>query len=313
MAGRIKAFVSLGGNLLRAVPDQKDMEEAWASQELTVMVSTKLNRSHLFPGKEAWILPCLTRTEMDMQATGNQTVTTEDSFSHISASVGKRTPASKHLKSELAIVTGIAKAVLEANPKLRWGEWTADYGLVRDLIEATYPDDFKDYNARMFEPGGFYRGNDAHDRVWNTEEKKAVFTAPHRLNAISFEDEPGRFRLITMRSNDQFNTTIYSNDDRFRGVRGSRMVLFMGEADMARHGLRQGDVVALRTSSDDGVERRVDGLQIVPYDVPAGCIAGYYPECNPLIPLWHHAKESKAPAAKSIDVLLERSVAAAAP
>lgn len=176
MAGTISATISLGGNLLRAVPDQEEMETAWARQDLTVMVSTKLNRSHLFPGKEAWILPCLTRTEMDVQATGNQSVTTEDSFSHISGSIGKRTPASKHLKSELAIVASIAKATLDLKPTLRWDEWTADYGLVRDLIEATYPDDFKDYNARMFEPGGFYRGNDAHERIWNTEEKKAVFT-----------------------------------------------------------------------------------------------------------------------------------------
>lgn len=186
MAGEIKAFISLGGNLVRAVPDQKAMENVWASQDLTVVVSTKLNRTHLFPAKQAYILPCLSRFEMDLQARGNQSVSTEDSFSHISGSTGKRSPASKYLKSELAIVTGIAKATLDPNPKLKWDEWTGDYSLVRELIEATYPKDFKEYNARLFQPGGFYRGNDAHERVWNTEEKKAVFTAPKQLNALSF-------------------------------------------------------------------------------------------------------------------------------
>lgn len=149
------------------------MEKGWEKLDLTVMISTKLNRSHLFPGRKAYILPCLSRLEMDKQASGYQTVTTEDSFSHISASIGKRTPASPQLKSELVIVAGIAKATLSDNPKMKWDEWTADYGLVRDLIEASYPKDFKDYNERMFQPGGFYRGNDAHDRVWNTDEKKS--------------------------------------------------------------------------------------------------------------------------------------------
>lgn len=310
MAGTIKAFISLGGNLLRAVPDQKDMEEAWASQDLTVVVSTKLNRSHLFPGKEAWILPCLTRTEQDIQATGNQSVTTEDSFSHISGSIGKRTPASKHLKSELAIVTGLARATLAPNPKLKWDEWTGDYSLVRDLIEATYPEDFRDYNARMFEPGGFYRGNDAHDRIWNTQEKKAVFTTPHRLNAISFDDAPGRFRLITMRSNDQFNTTIYGYSDRFRGIEGTRDVVLMCEDDIAAAGFSEGQSVTLVSDFADGKYRQLSGLTVVSHKLPRGTIGAYYPECNVLNAIDHHDELSKTPAAKAIPVRIVADVSA---
>ena len=173
------------------------------------MVSTKLNRSHLFPGKVAYILPCLGRAEMDMQAKGNQAISIEDSFSMFSGSIGHRTPSSPHLKNELAIVAGVADALLPANPRLKWRDWTADYGLVCDLIEATYPDDFHDYNSRVSNPGGFYRGNSAHDRIWKTESGKAVFTTPDCLTAVGFQDKPGRYRLLTMLSNDQFNTTIY--------------------------------------------------------------------------------------------------------
>ena len=221
IAGKVRGFISLGGNLVRAVPDQKRMEEGWAAQDLVVMVSTKLNRSHLYPGKASYILPCLGRSEVDVQATGNQAVTSEDSFSMINGSVGHRPPASEHLKSELAIVTGIAKATLAPNPKLKWDEWTGDYSLVRDLIEATYPDDFHDFNKRMFQAGGFWRGNPAAERVWKTDSGKAVITTPPQLTSLGFEDKPGRYRLLTMRSNDQFNTTIYGYSDRFRGIGGN--------------------------------------------------------------------------------------------
>lgn len=304
-AGEIKAFVCLGGNLLRAVPDQAKMEEFWPKQDLTVIVSTKLNRSHLFPGKTAYILPCLSRAEMDNQATGNQAVSIEDSFSHISGSIGKRTPASKGLMSELAIVTGIAKATLAANPKLKWDEWTADYSLVRDLIEASYPKDFRDYNARMFQPGGFYRGNGAHEREWKTEEKKAVFTTPDRLNALAFEDADGRFRLVTMRSNDQFNTTIYGYSDRFRGIEGTRDVVLMCEEDIAAAKLEEGQVVTLASDFEDGVRRQLGGLTVRKHHLPRGTIAAYYPECNVLNAIDHHDQMSKTPASKAIPVRIE--------
>ncbi|MGE7370461.1 FdhF/YdeP family oxidoreductase [Neorhizobium sp. NPDC001467] len=305
IAGEIKATICLGGNLLRAVPEQSEMETGWASQDLTVMVSTKLNRSHLFPGRQAYILPCLSRLEIDEQATGPQAVTTEDSFSHISGSLGKRTPASRYLKSELAIVTGIAKATLADNPSLRWDDWTGDYGLVRDLIEATYPDDFKDYNRRMFEPGGFYRGNDAHQRVWNTDEKKAVFTTPDRMNALSFDDAEGRFRLVTMRSNDQFNTTIYGYSDRFRGIEGTRDVVLMCELDIEAAGLSEGQTVKLVSDFGDNKRRELPGLKIVAHNLPRGTVGAYYPESNVLNAIDHHDQLSKTPASKAIPVRIE--------
>jgi molybdopterin-dependent oxidoreductase alpha subunit len=305
IAGKIKAFISLGGNLVRAVPEQKEMERAWATQDLTVMVSTKLNRSHLFPGKQAYILPCLSRAEIDDQAKGNQAVSVEDSFSHISGSVGKHSPASKHLKSELAIVTGIAKATLDPNPKLKWDDWTGDYSLVRDLIELTYPKDFKDYNARMFQPGGFYRGNDAHNRIWNTDDKKAVFTAPEQLNALTFTDAVGRYRLMTLRSNDQFNTTIYGYSDRFRGIEGTRNVVLMSDEDIQSAGLKPGQIVTLVSDFGDGMRRELGGLAITSHNLPKGTIGAYYPEANVLNAIDHHDMLSKTPASKAIPVRIE--------
>lgn len=307
MEGRIRATISLGGNLLRAVPEQEEMERVWPRQELTVMISTKLNRSHLFPGRHAYILPCLSRLEEDRQASGVQSVTTEDSFSHISGSIGKRSPASRHLKSELAIIAGIAKATLAPNPKLRWDDWTADYSLVRDLIEYTYPDDFKDYNARIFEPGGFYRGNDARNRVWNTEEKKAVFTTPSQLNALSFKDDAGRYRLVTLRSNDQFNTTIYGYSDRFRGIEDTRDVVLMSEADMRAAGLAEGQNVTLVSDFGDGVRRELGGLAVRAHNLPEGTICAYYPEANVLNAIDHHDELSQTPASKAIPVRIEPS------
>ena len=300
--GKVKAFVSLGGNLVRAVPDQKRMEAAWAAQDLTVMVSTKLNRSHLFPAKQAYILPCLGRFETDEQATGNQAVTTEDSFSMINASIGERPPVSDTVKSELAIVTGIAKAAVAPQQGLKWDEWTGDYGLVRELIEKTYPEDFRDYNARMYEAGGFYRGNGAHERIWKTPEGKAVFTTPGQLNSLGFQDAPGRYRLITMRSNDQFNTTIYGYSDRLRGLEGSRDILLMCPEDIAEAGLIEGQAVTLTTDVDDGQDRHLGGLTLTAFKLPRGTIAGYYPECNVLVPITHHDELSKTPASKSVPV-----------
>jgi molybdopterin-dependent oxidoreductase alpha subunit len=306
-AGTVHAFISLGGNLLRAVPDQKRMEEAWASQELTVMISTKLNRSHLFPGKQAYILPCLGRFEIDEQATGNQCVTTEDSFSMINASIDHTEPVSDMVKSELAIVTGIAKAAVEPLAGLKWDTWTADYALVRDLIEHTYPDDFRDYNGRMYEAGGFYRGNGAHERIWKTPEGKAVFTTPGQLNSLGFQDAPGRYRLITMRSNDQFNTTIYGYSDRLRGLEGSRDILLMSPEDIAELGFSEGQIVTLVTDVDDGQDRRLAGLTLTAYKLQRGTIASYYPECNVLVPISHHDQLSKTPASKSVPVRVEAS------
>lgn len=301
-SGKVKAFICLGGNLLRAVPDLDQMERHWPAQELTVMVSTKLNRSHLFPAKKAYILPCLSRTEIDHQTGGVQAVTSEDSFSMISGSIGHREPASPYLKSELAIVAGIAQATLAFNAKVKWAEWTADYTLVRDLIETTYPEDFHGFNQRMFEPGGFYRGNGAHERIWKTGSGKAIFTDPSRLNSLGFSEAPGRYRLLTMRSNDQFNTTIYGYSDRFRGIEGTRDVLLMNPDDIAEAGLSDGQVVSLMTDVDDGHQRELGGLKLTAYKIPRGTVASYYPECNVLVPIGHHDLLSKTPASKSIPV-----------
>lgn len=302
LSGEVKGFVSLGGNFIRAIPERGAMEEAWQRMRLTVQIATKLNRSHLVNGEVAYLLPCLGRSEEDMQETGPQTVTMEDSFSCIHGSIGRRRPASEHLLSEMAIVAGIAKATLSPSPRVNWDEWVGDYGKVRDLIEATYPDDFRDFNKRMFTPGGFYRGNSARERIWKTESGKAEFTVPTELSATGFEDRPGRFRLITLRSNDQFNTTIYGYSDRLRGIEGTRDVLLINPEEMARAGLKEGQIVGLATDVDDGRPRGVTGLKVLPFDLPDGCVGGYYPELNWLIPLSHHDIHSKTPAAKSVPV-----------
>lgn len=300
--GKVKAFIGLGGNFVRAIPDQDVIMPAWRNMQLTVQIATKLNRSHLVNGKVAYLLPCLGRTELDIQATGEQTVTVEDSLSHVHGSIGRQKPASEQLLSELAIVAGIAKATLTANPKVRWDDWVGDYALVRDLIERTYPDQFKDFNSRLYEPGGFYRGNTARERVWKTESGKAEFTVPKHLSSIGFEEAPGRMRLITLRSNDQFNTTIYGMSDRLRGIEGRRDVVLINPSEIERLGLRAGQVVTLDGDADDGVERSVSGLTVTPFALPDGCVGGYYPELNSLVPLSHHDTESKTPAYKSVPV-----------
>jgi molybdopterin-dependent oxidoreductase alpha subunit len=300
--GSVKAFLGLGGNFLRAVPEQGMMEAAWSSMDLTVQIATKLNRGHLFCGNTAYLLPCLVRAETDLQASGPQVVTMEDSLSCIHGSVGKAEPASPHLRAEMTIVAGIAKATLPHNPKVPWDAWVADYGKVRDAIEATYPQLFKDFNQRLFVPGGFFKGNTARDRIWKTESGKAEFTTPEQLDAAGFAPAAGRYRLMTLRSNDQFNTTVYGYSDRLRGIEGTRDVLLINPNEMARAGLVEGQRVALVSDAGDNVERVVEGLAVTPFRLPDGCVAGYYPELNPLIALGHHDHASKTPAAKSVPV-----------
>lgn len=302
LSGSAKGFIGLGGNLARAVPDQSRVHPAWRRMELTAHIATRLNRTHLLPGKESYLLPCLVRAEADIQASGPQSVSIEDSFSHIYGSIGRREPASANLKSELAIVAALAKATLPANPRWKWDEWTDDYALVRDLIEKTYPKEFYDMSARMNQPGGFYRGNAAHEREWKTRSGKAEFTTPTVLNASAVDDEPNIYSLVTFRSQDQFNTTIYGPSDRLRGLEGSRMIVLISPADMAAAGLSEGQSVALVTKSDDGISREVSPLTVTAYDLPRGCIAGYFPELNALMPLYRHETASKTPAAKCIPV-----------
>jgi molybdopterin-dependent oxidoreductase alpha subunit len=300
---KVKAMIFLGGNLVRALPDRERMEQAWPRLPLTVYIATKLNRSHLTPGHISYLLPCLGRTDTDQQESGPQAVSIEDSLSHIYGSIGRADPPGPEVKSEVAIVAGIAKATLEPNPKLRWDEWTGNYDLIRDLIAETFPDDFANFNDRLFEPGGFYRGNSARERSWNTETGKAQFTTPTTLSALGEEPNGGRaLTLITLRSNDQFNTTIYGFSDRLRGLEGGRDVLLINPDEMARLGLAEGQKVDLVCAVNDGVERRVTGLSVTPYDLPSGCVAGYYPELNPLVPLSYHEKNSQTPAYKGTPV-----------
>jgi molybdopterin-dependent oxidoreductase alpha subunit len=300
--GSVKAVIGLGGNFLRAVPETEAMEAAWPRLDLSVQIATKLNRNHLFPGKVTYLLPCLGRIEEDVQESGPQAVSMEDSTSCIHGSRGKAKPASPHLLSEPRIVAEIAKRIVPPNPRIDWNGWVADYGRIRDAIEATYPAIFKDFNQRLFTPGGFWKGNKAAERIWETPSKKAEFLVPTGLSATGFGDAQGRFRLMTLRSNDQFNTTIYGYHDRFRGVKGTRDVLFIHPEDMPGAGVVEGQIVALESDAGDGKLRRREGLIVTPYDIPRGCLGAYYPEANVLMPVEHHAEQSHVPAAKSVPV-----------
>ena len=307
LKGEVKAFVSLGGNFIRAVPETVAMEDAWTRLRLSVQISTKLNRAHLVHGAVSYILPCLARTDIDRQASGPQAVSMEDSTACMHGSRGVRKPVADTLLSEPRIVAELAKATLGPTT-VDWDAWVGDYSLVRDAIEATYPDQFRDFNARMFEPGGFHRPIAARQRIWKTNTGKANFITPKGLDEDPdmASDRRDVLRLITLRSNDQFNTTIYGYDDRFRGVKGTRKIVFMNRNDIDRFALHDGDIVTLSTVAAD-LRRAVTGLRVIAYDIPEGCCGGYYPECNPLIPLWHHAERSKVPAAKSIPVTVKRT------
>ncbi|MBS0418680.1 MAG: FdhF/YdeP family oxidoreductase [Proteobacteria bacterium] len=311
IAGSVKAFIGLGGNFVRAVPDTDCIEAGWRGLELTVQIATKLNRSHLVHGRVAYLLPCLGRIEIDRQLSGEQSVTTEDSTGVMHPSSGVAAPASEHLLSETAIVAGLAKATLPANAALPWEHWVADYSRIRDEIAAIYAEIFHDFNERRESQGGFRRPMPAAQRVWKTKNGKANFIAPEGLVEdpdVAQSDDPDVLRLMTMRSDDQFNTTVYTLNDRFRGVEGTRRVIFMNPTDFLQFGFADGDMVSVFTAVSDGVQRVVKDMRLTAYDIPKGCLAGYYPECNPLIPLWHHAKSSFVPAAKSIPVRLVKSV-----
>ncbi|MCT8266230.1 FdhF/YdeP family oxidoreductase [Afifella sp. JA880] len=305
LEGSVKAFVSLGGNFARAAPERSLMEPAWQKMRLSVQIATKLNRTHLLPADKTYLLPCLGRIDIDQQATGPQAVSMEDSTACIHGSRGQRTPVSDNLLSEPKIVAEMAKATLAPNPQVDWDGWVGDYGLVRDKIEATYPQYFRDFNQRLFEPGGFPRPLPARERKWTTPPGKANFTVPQSLSN-RVEEEPEIFQLMTLRADGQFNTTIYNEDDRFRGVYKGRTVVFMNPEDMKAREFDEGETVVLETDADDGVVRELGGLQVVAYNIPTKCIAAYYPECNVLVPLWHYAEGSKVPASKSVPVRVRR-------
>ena len=308
--GKVKVFIGLGGNFSIATPDTPRTWDAMRACALTVHITTKLNRSHLVHGQDALILPTLGRTEIDLQKGVAQGVSVEDSMSMVHISYGMNKPASENLLSEIAIVARMAHATL-GSAKVDWLAHADDYALIRDGI-AKVIDGFTDYNERLKQPGGFHLGVASRDRIWNTPAGKAQFI----VHAISFDTPLHRARalhgerlmtLMTTRSHDQYNTTIYGLDDRYRGVYGQRRVLFANPDDIAMLGFEAGGRVDITSVWDDGIERRVNSFLLVEYDIPRGCLGAYYPETNPLVPLSSVADGAGTPTSKSIPVLLTAS------
>jgi molybdopterin-dependent oxidoreductase alpha subunit len=298
--GRSKVLLCLGGNLALALPDTKVCCEAMKSLELQVHVATKLNRSHLLVGKHTFLLPCLGRTERDMQAGGPQAVTVEDSMSMVHASRGKLTPASEALRSEPAIVAGMAAATLP-HSCVPWMSLVEDYDRIRDAIEAVFPD-FKDYNERIRVPGGFRLPLPPTERIWKTPSGKAQFLRFAGLEEDPVRKDPSILKLTTVRSHDQYNTTIYGYDDRYRGVFGRRDVVFMNKDDLAELGIAEGDAIRVETAFGGAEERSMSNVIAVAYDIVKGAVATYYPEGNCLIPLSYTDKVSGTPSYKSVPV-----------
>ncbi|WP_150695494.1 FdhF/YdeP family oxidoreductase [Pandoraea terrae] len=304
--GSAKALICLGGNFAVALPDAERSFPAMGTLDLSVHIGTKLNRTHLLVAKETYLFPCLGRTELDVQATGPQSVTVEDSMSMVHASAGKLTPASEMLRSEPAIVAGMASATLPKS-KVPWLDLIADYDKIRDLIERTVPG-FENFNARIRSPGGFRLPLPPTERKWPTPSGKAIFSVyggvKEDADVLGGENV---LRLMTIRSHDQYNTTIYALDDRYRGVFGRRDVLFMNEADMAARGLEHGDLVDMETIVT-GRQLRMKKLTAIAYDnIARGSVAAYYPEANVLVPLEYIDQDSGTPSYKSIPVRVLRS------
>ena len=298
--GKAKVFFALGGNFLSATPDTEYTADALRRCRLTAHVSTKLNRAHLITGEQALILPCLGRTEVDKQADGPQFVTTENSMAVVEQWSGRLDPASEHLLSEPAIVAGLAKATLGNSSTVRWDELTADYNQIRKRIERVVPN-FENYNDRVRQPGGFYLPNPIRSREFKTTDGKAHFTV-HPLPETKLE--PGEFLMMTMRSHDQFNTTIYGLDDRYRGIHNGRRIVFLNGDDMRAASFKEGQMVDL-ISRYDGVERVARGFRVVPYSIPRRCAATYFPEANVLVPVDYFADKSHTPASKSVVIIIQ--------
>lgn len=297
--GHAKALICLGGNFAVAMPDHENGFPAMHTLDLSVHVGTKLNRTHLLVGKETYILPCLGRTELDMQQTGRQSITVEDSMSMVHASSGKLKPASPLIRSEPAIVAGMARATLKQT-KVNWMELVTDYDLIRELIEQTIPG-FDNYNDRIRVPGGFRMPLPPIQRIWPTATGKAMFSVFDGVDENAKGEGDNVLRLITLRSHDQYNTTIYALDDRYRGVFGRRDILFMNEGDMENLGLEHGDRVDIETALAGSVQRLED-ITVVAYSIASGSVGAYYPEANVLVPLNYLDKDSGTPSYKSVPV-----------
>ena len=302
--GRARFFMGMGGNFSRATPDTTVTEAALRSCGMTVQISTKLNRSHVVTGETALILPTRGRTERDVQRGGEQVVTVEDSMSAVHATRGRLKPASEHLLSEVAIVCRLARQLLDGRVAADWQAFEDDYATIRERIQRVVPG-FEDYEAKIARPGGFVLPNAAAHRRWNTRTGRALFTA----NELEYPLVPeGRLLMQTLRSHDQFNTTIYGLDDRYRGITDGRRVVFVHPEDIAAHGLVDGQHVDLVSEYDDG-ERRAENFRVVSYATARGCVASYYPETNVLVPLDSTADTSNTPASKSVVIRFESTEA----
>jgi molybdopterin-dependent oxidoreductase alpha subunit len=292
---KARVFFALGGNFLSATPDTEFTAEALRRCGLTVQVSTKLNRAHLVTGEQALILPCLGRTEVDQQSSGPQFVTTENSMATVQASRGFLQPASEYLLSEPAIVSRLASATLGTRSNVDWKALVADYDRVRDHIERVVPG-FDDYNLRVRQPGGFHLPSLPRERVFKTPSGRAMFTV-HALPKLKLK--PDQYLMMTIRSHDQFNTSIYGLDDRYRGIYNGRRVVFLNREDIRQASFTEGQTVDLR-SHFEGEERVAPGFVVVPYSIPRRCAATYFPETNVLVALRAVADKSNTPASKSV-------------
>jgi len=301
--GRVKTFISLGGNFLSATPDTATVARGLSQLELNVHIAPKLNRAQLFTGGTALLLPCLTRTERDVQRSGLQITSVENTVSMVSASVGSMIPASPHVRSEVAIICGMAKATLRDRVAIDWDAMTANYDVIRDAASRVCAG-MEEYNTRLRYKEGFYFPIPPKQRVFKTDNGKAKFTV-NPMSPIVLEE--GQLLMTTIRSHDQFNTVVYGLQDKYRGVTGGRRVIFMHPDDMAARGLATKDLVDI-TSHFRGEMRTMKHFQVVSYPIARRCVATYYPEANPLVPLDSVARGSCQPASKSVVVTVERSL-----
>jgi len=298
--GKAKIFFAMGGNFVAATPDTAYTEAALQRCQLTVQVSTKLNRSHLVTGTRAIILPCLGRSEIDQQSTGPQFVTCENSMSIVTRSQGRNTPASDTLMSEPAIAAHLAHHTLGERSPVDWLSLVEDYGRIRDVIAQVVPG-FDDYNAKVLDPSGFVLPNSARSREWRTQSGKAEFTV-HPIPHIPLTAD--QYLMATVRSHDQYNTTIYGLDDRYRGIYGERRVVMMNPEDITDAGLAEGQIVHLTSHFEDG-ERHAPYFVVVKQDVPRRCVFTYFPEANPLVPAKSVARLSNTPTSKSVIISMQ--------
>ena len=293
--GKLKIFFAMGGNFLSATPDTHYTAKGLENCDLTVQVSTKLNRSHIVTGKKALILPCLGRTDIDIQNGQRQMVSVENSMGVVHTSEGRVKPPSDQLLSEPAIIVMLAQELFGSDSPIDWSQFLAHYDHIRTAIENTIPG-FTDYNKRVRNPGGFYLPNGAREGKYQTKTSKAQFS----VNPVNKDPlGNGDFLMMTIRSHDQFNTTIYGLDDRYRGISNGRKIVFINPIDLEELGLKAGDLVDL-TSNYENRERRVQQFRLVPYPIASRCVATYFPEANPLVPVEQFADRSETPASKSV-------------